>query len=245
MLMHGSRDRGGVGHRTARGRGPGRTARRPAPPPARGAKAIATPIGAARHASDRLAVGAAAHARAAGAHGRHARAPRCGAGCCTSRTSRSRPPPGAACSAAPPRPARCGCWRRSRARAGRCSCWPLDGRRIRAQETTLWMTRTALRRHSGHAARSCARSGCCSSPSRPIASISPARRAPRPGQLRTLVDDLPQRRLPVRHRLARARRHQPRRDEPRPQHPRLERGRRRLDAVPALDLAALGRRCVR
>ena len=62
----------------------------------------------------------------------------------------------------------------------------LDGRRIRAQETTLWMTRTALRAFRP-CPRSCARSGCCSSPSRPIASTSPARRAPRPGQLRTLV----------------------------------------------------------
>ena len=33
---------------------------------------------------------------------------------------------------------------------------------------------------SRHAARACGRSGCCSSPSRPIASTSPGRRAPSP-----------------------------------------------------------------
>ena len=47
--------------------------------------------------------------------------------------------------AAPSRPARSGCWRRSRARAGPLLVLALDGRHIRAQETTLWMTRTALR----------------------------------------------------------------------------------------------------
>ena len=74
------------------------------------------------------------------------RAPRCGAACCTSSTSRSRPPPGAACSAAPPRRVRCELLAAFPRTGGPLLVLALDGRRIRAQETTLWMTRTALRR---------------------------------------------------------------------------------------------------
>ncbi len=56
----------------------------------------------------------------------------------------------------------------------------LDGRRIRAQETTLWMTRSGAARDSGDAGAGCGRSGCCWSPSRPTASISQGLRAPSP-----------------------------------------------------------------
>ena len=120
----------------------------------------------------------------------------------------------------------------------------IDGRRVRAQETTLWMTRKALRGSPGDAG-----------PPPPAAAAARARRerprrsrrpaAREAGPAADARRHLPQRRLPVRHRLAHPRRDQPRGDEPRAEHARLERGRRRLDAVHALDLAALGHRRLR
>ncbi len=118
----------------------------------------------------------------------------------------------------------------------------VNGRHIRAQETTLWMTRTALRRVRRDAREAPAQATAARARrERPRRPGRPAAR--QAGRAEDARRHLPQRGLSLRHRLARAGRDQPRGDELRPEHARLERRRGRLDAVPALDLAPLGRRC--
>ena len=187
-------------------------------------------------------MGAAAHARAAGAHGRRGepgaaalgaepRAPRALAGRAPQRTARNRVGrrPQAACGLPAHRRtvARARTRRPSHPRAADDAVddpqgppsHPRDARTATAEAVAA-----RARRDRPHRSR---RPSAC--------------------QARAAADarhHLSHGRLPVRHRLAHPGRDQPRRDEPRPEHEHLERGRRGLDAVHAVDVAPLGHRRV-
>ena len=186
-----------------------RTASAPLPR-ARRASAKARRVRAARDAARRLALGAAADAHpAVPPRGRSTAA--CAGAFCISSTSRWRPQRAAACAPAGIGRARSSCSGGLPATGGPLLVLSLNGRHIRAQETTLWMTRTALRALptlpaplAAHA--TAARAGR----ERPRRPRRPA--AGQAGPVATLVEHLPRRRLPLRHRLARAGRDQPRRD---------------------------------
>ena len=121
----------------------------------------------------------------------------------------------------------------------------LDGRHIRAQETTLWMTRTALRRIPAMPAKLRPKRLLLEPVATRSRSTSPARRAPSPascGRSSTIYRNAGYQYGIDWRVLAAINRVETNFGQ---QHARLERRRGRLDAVPALDLAALGRRCLR